>query len=55
MTLRKIENHSLILDRIRNGPCKEHFLAKLSFVKHATVVSDRTVQQLEDELVEIFC
>ena len=54
MTLSKVENQSLILDKICNGPCKSHFLAKLSFVKHATVVSDRTVQQLEDKRIEFF-
>ena len=54
MTLKKIEIQSLILDRTFNGPCKVQFLAKLTLIKHATVVSDQSVQQPEDESVEIF-
>ena len=44
----------MILDRTCNGPCKVQFSVKLTLFKHATVVSDQSVQQPEDELVEIF-
>ena len=54
MTLKKNEIQSLILDRTCNGPCKVQFSAKLTLIKHATVVSDQSVQQPEDERVEIF-
>ena len=54
MTLKKNDIQSLILDRTCNGPCKVQFLAKLTLIKHATVVSDQSVQQPEDESVEMF-
>ena len=54
MTLKKNDIQSLILDRTCNGPCKVQFLAKLTLIKQATVVSDQSVQQPEDESVEIF-
>ena len=44
----------MILDRTCNVPCKVQFLAKLTLIKHATVVSDQSVQEPEDERVEIF-
>ena len=52
--MKKSDIQSLILDRICNGPCKVQFLAKLTLIKHATVVSNQSVQQPEDERVEIF-
>ena len=54
MILKKFKIQSLILDRTCNGPCKVQFSAKLTLIKHATVVSDQSVQQPEDERVEVF-
>ena len=47
----KNEIPSLILDRTCNGPCKVQILAELTLIKHATGVSDQSVQQPEDERV----
>ena len=44
----------MILDRTYNGPCKVQVLANFTLINHATVVSDQSVQQPEDERVEFF-
>ena len=51
MTLKKKEIQSLILDRTCNGPFK---IQSSTLIKHATVVSEQSVQQPEDKRVEIF-
>ena len=53
MTL-KNEIQSLILDKTCNGPCTVQFSAELTLFKRATVVLDQSVQQPEDERVEMF-
>ena len=53
MTLKKNKIRKLILDRTCNGTCKLQFAAKFTLIKHATVVSDQSVQQPEEERVEV--